>query len=185
MPPRRTDATPDYDGTSHEGNTMTTTTQNRSTRRLLAILALGTALATGTGMTAGADPGGRGRHGDRVVKATLTGAKERPGPGDRNGRGKARIELKRDRICFDVSWRRIGAPTAAHIHEGGRNEAGPVVVLLFAVPGGLRAPVHEVGGCTKADPGLIREIRRDPRDYYVNVHNEAFPNGAIRGQLHR
>lgn len=161
---------------------MTKTTQHRSTGRVLATLALGTALATGAGMTpAGAAVGDR----DGVVKATLTGAKERPGPGDRNGRGKARIELKKDRVCFDLSWRRIGAPTAAHIHKGGRNEAGPVVVLLFEVAGGLKAPVSRVGGCTVADRALVRAIRRDPRDYYVNIHNETFKGGAIRGQLHR
>jgi len=151
---------------------------------VLAAVATGTVLATGS-VAATAEAGERGRGGDRVLKASLTGAKEVPGPGDRNGRGKAWVQLKRDRVCFVVSWRRIGAPTAAHIHRGGRKEAGPVVVPLFSVPQGLGAPVHAVAGCTRVDRALVRAIRNDPREYYVNVHNARFPGGAIRGQLHR
>lgn len=154
-------------------------------RRIVPALAAGSLLATGGGLvTADAAHNSHGRRADRVVKASLTGAKEVPGPGDRNGHGRARIVLKRDRICFTLSWRRIAAPTAAHIHEGDRRTAGPVVVLLFSVPDGLQAPVHRVGGCTQVDRKLIREIRRDPRNYYVNIHNADFPAGAIRGQLH-
>lgn len=154
-------------------------------RRVLAAVATGTVLASGSVATAAAHPGERGRDGDRVLKASLNGQKERPERGDRNGRGKARIELRRDRVCFELSWRRIGAPTAAHIHRGTQKVAGPVVVPLFSVPGGLGKPVHAVAGCTQVDRTLIRAIRDDPRDYYVNVHNAAFPNGAIRGQLHQ
>lgn len=154
-------------------------------RRVLAAVAAGTVLATGSVATASADPGERGRDGDRVLKASLNGKKERPERGDRNGRGKARIELRRDHVCFSLSWRRIAAPTAAHIHRGTRKEAGPVVVPLFSVPGGLGAPVRAVAGCAEVDRALIRALRNDPRDYYVNIHNAAFPNGAIRGQLHQ
>ena len=60
--------------------------------------------------------------------------KERPGPGDDDGRGKARLQLKKDQICFELSWRNIDAPTAAHVHRAPREEAGPVVVELLSVP---------------------------------------------------
>lgn len=115
----------------------------------------------------------------------MTGAKEVPGPGDRDGQGKATVSLKGDRICYTLSWRKVDAPTAAHIHVGGRDVAGPVVLGLLSVPApGLQAPVSSVGGCVDAPAGIAAAIKQDPRNYYVNIHNVAFPGGAIRGQLH-
>jgi len=119
----------------------------------------------------------------RALKASLAGAKEVPGPGDPDGSGSARVELRGDQVCFTVSWQGIDAPTAAHIHVGASDVAGPVVVPIFVVPGGIPAPVSQVGGCATAD-ALVKAIRERPRQYYVNVHNPAFPAGAIRGQLH-
>ena len=37
--------------------------------------------------------------------------------------------------------------------------------------------------CVDVDPELLRSIARKQANYYVNVHTEAFPAGAIRGQL--
>jgi hypothetical protein len=39
-------------------------------------------------------------------------------------------------------------------------------------------------GCVAALAGIVTAIRNDPTSFYVNVHNGAFPNGAVRGQLH-
>lgn len=113
------------------------------------------------------------------LAASLTGAKERPDPGDDNGRGKAKIELKDGEICFTLSWQDIKAPAAAHIHEGDKDVAGPVVVTLFDGA----ADGSSLKDCTDAKDGLIAEIRDNPADYYVNIHNADFPAGAIRGQL--
>ena len=123
--------------------------------------------------------------------ASLTGAQEEPGPGDANGTGDAviRLDLPRKRVCFDLSWRRIQAPTRAHIHEGPRGVAGPIVVSLFENTSGpdfipLPDTINRVVGCAQnVGKTLIRRISGNPSEFYVNVHNVDFPAGAIRGQL--
>ena len=64
----------------------------------------------------------------------------------------------------------------AHIHHGAAGTNGPVVVDFME-------PVNGLNGCVTADPALIKQIRQDPGDYYVNVHTEMFPAGEVRGQL--
>jgi hypothetical protein len=116
--------------------------------------------------------------------ARLSGAKEVPGPGDPDGRGTARIRLHANagEVCYRVDWKRIGSPTAAHIHEGTKDVAGPVVVTLFQ--GGQSGKRRLARGCIdEVDRALVADIVKRPRHYYVNVHNAEFPAGAIRGQL--
>ena len=163
-------------------------TQKPHLRVRVAVMLASTAVA---GLAAGApaafaDQGqGAAHRSQHKLTASLSGAEEAPGPGDPDGTGKARIQFKGDSICFKLSWRNIAAPTAAHIHEAPAGEAGPVVVTLFSAPEGLRSPKGHARGCVEVAPALIADIRSDPSDYYVNIHNAPFPGGAIRGQLHR
>jgi hypothetical protein len=116
--------------------------------------------------------------------ATLNGAREVPGPGDANGEGTARLRLNVDerRICYTIEVSRIALPaSAAHIHMGRRGVAGSVVVTLGA-PGAKGTAEGCASGLQKS---LIRAIRDEPADYYVNVHNSAYPDGAVRGQLRK
>ena len=135
------------------------------------------------------------------LEAGLSGEKEvsqqgEQGVGDPNGRGSAvvRVNVSGQRVCFDLSWRQIGAPSAAHIHDGDPGRVGPVVVALFTTGDeaagepeqDLPDSLKEVGGCVRVvDGALLRKIKNNPGNYYVNVHNDEFPDGAIRGQLHR
>lgn len=117
--------------------------------------------------------------GGRPLATALTGAAERPGPGDPDGTGTARLTLNsgQEEICFTLEVTGIAPATAAHIHEAPVDEAGPVVV-------GLAAPTNgSSSGCVAVDRDLVKDIRNNPTDYYVNVHNAEFPAGAVRGQL--
>jgi hypothetical protein len=133
------------------------------------ILAL--ALLAGTHAAAGQEMG----------KATgkLTGDVEVPGPGDPKGSGTIQVTLDPDKgeVCYELNVANIQEATAAHIHEGAMGKEGPVKVPLEAPKTG------SAKGCTKADASVIIAIIKDPAGYYVNVHNAAFPKGAVRGQL--
>ena len=115
------------------------------------------------------------------LSTMLTGAAEVPGPGDPDGWGSARIKLDTTsgRVCWTLKVKDITLPaSAAHIHVGGPDVAGPVVVPLSAPNERGKAQ-----GCTMADPALVQAIADNPSGYYVNVHNVDYPAGALRGQL--
>jgi hypothetical protein len=111
----------------------------------------------------------------------LGGTVEIPGPGDPDGLGFADVTVLADRrmVCYTLSGVNIATPTAAHIHVGGPTVAGPIVLPLETPTSGSS------NGCaTDVDAALIRGLVNNPGNYYVNVHNATYPNGAIRGQLH-
>ena len=114
-----------------------------------------------------------------ALTTALTGAAEVPGPGDPNGSGEATLTLfpEQGLLCYVLTARGIAPATAAHVHAAPPGEAGPVVIPLAPPTGGVS------GGCMPADPALLRDIAANPEEYYVNVHNAAYPAGAIRGQL--
>jgi len=111
----------------------------------------------------------------------MTGAAERPGPGDPDGGGTAefRVNAGQGRVCYTLRVGNIEPATAAHIHRAPPNAAGPVVVGLTAPTSGSRS------GCAEVTRALAQELIRNPGAFYVNVHNAPFPGGAVRGQLGR
>ncbi len=114
-----------------------------------------------------------------TLQASLTGQKEVPGPGDEDGRGHAVVKVYQARVCYTLEVQGIEPATAAHIHAAGPSEAGPIVVTLKAPTDGSSS------GCVPISRYLSKKLRENPRQYYVNVHNDPYPDGAIRGQLHR
>jgi hypothetical protein len=114
---------------------------------------------------------------ERTFTVTMTGKAETP-KGDPNGRGTARIKIEASKgeLCFRLTWSNIGTPVAAHVHKGKKGTAGPVVIPLF---GGTAKHT----GCVKASKSLLAKVVKSPASYYVNVHTQQFPGGAIRAQL--
>jgi hypothetical protein len=111
------------------------------------------------------------------------------GAGDLNGDGLARILLDANngRVCFQLRWSDIDQPAAGHIHVGGVGVNGPVVVDLLGNATRIQHGADGTGGAVGCASGvsheLIEDIGTNPGNYYTNLHNAAFPGGAIRGNL--
>ena len=115
--------------------------------------------------------------------ATLTAklAKRPPGPGDPNGHGHAMVKVYEARVCYTLSARGIKPATLAHIHKGRKGVAGDVVVPKDG--SSFKPPRPTSSGCEAISNKLSNKLRQSPSNYYVNVHNKPYPDGAIRGQL--
>jgi CHRD domain len=116
--------------------------------------------------------------------ADLTAEAEVPTPGPDGATGSAFITIddETNEVCFELTIDGLAQDDAvimAHIHEGAEGVAGDVVVPLFTEP-----PTGEMTGCVQdVDPSIVAAITGDPAGYYVNIHSEQFPDGAVRGQL--
>lgn len=127
---------------------------------------------------------GQGSNSRRALFGAMNGQKEvgpdgRKGAGDRNGRGSFSAIIQGNRLCYGLTVAAIATPVAAHIHRGGPSVAGPIVIPLThpsTSPGAS-------GGCVTVNAILLRAIRSNPSRYYVNVHTQDFPGGAVRAQL--
>jgi hypothetical protein len=153
-------------------------------RMLIGFVAALAALALGATALIGAAGGEQGRAAattDVGLVATMTGAAE-PGGGDRDGRGAAYVLVTSTKICYGMVVNSLVKPTAAHIHRGRVGVNGPIVLPLRTPAAGNHG---QSGGCVSGTPTLRSQLKSTPTQFYVNVHNTAFPNGAIRGQLRK
>jgi CHRD domain-containing protein len=111
---------------------------------------------------------------------------EVPEGGDPHGQGSATLDLKpqEETACFTIQWSQLsGEVTALHLHAAARGSEGPHAIDFFNnqhFPG----EQNKASGCVPTPRDKINTIIGHPADYYLNVHSSAFPNGALRGQLH-
>ena len=151
------------------------TTKPRGLALAVAVIAALTAAMLSTGVT---------RAAVWSLTAELTAEAEVPNPGPAGATGSAVIVIddETNEVCFELTIDGLpkgDAVIAAHIHTGAAGVAGGVVVPLFTEP-----PTGEMTGCVQdVDAGTIAAITADPAAYYVNIHSEQYPDGAVRGQL--
>ena len=144
-------------------------------KKLVTIASIGIFICAFTNAPNTTDPS----HGGVRLSAALNGAAEAPGPGDPDGSGFVELTLNQGQgtIEYELTVENIAPATAAHIHIAPPGSPGPVVVPLTAPTDGSSSGVAQV------DKELIKAIRKNPENYYVNVHNAVHPAGAVRGQL--
>jgi hypothetical protein len=127
--------------------------------------------------------GGPGLSAASVTRSTpLSGAEQsETSAGDPDGTGSAtfRIYTATNWVCFEVSHANVEPTNAGHIHLGARGANGPPVVNLYSSLGSRWG--YE--DCVPADPVTVAGLVNNPRGYYVQLHNEPFPLGVVRGQL--
>lgn len=119
---------------------------------------------------------------DARLIAYMTGAAERPGPGDPDGIGRAVITITdaTNQLCLSLQFVNVDLPTTGlHIHLAPPTSPGPIVV-------GFSSPTtNQFSQCvTVENEALLDNIAANPGQYYINIHT--VPNyaaGAIRGQL--
>jgi hypothetical protein len=164
-------------------------------RRPLAATLLSFVLAAGLGACGGGSKGkdtkvtidtaGPGVKNDGTpvsLKAFLKGTEEVPGPGVKDGTGTVLFDVTGTKGCYDLKATMGEKPTKAHIHQGAPGASGPVVVdLMPAFTAGESA--FTAKSCVDLPADLATKLISDPSAYYVNVHSENHPDGAMRGQL--
>jgi hypothetical protein len=114
-----------------------------------------------------------------TLYVSMTGIQEAP-PGDPDGNGTVEIRVvpASGSVCWNLYARSIGPATAAHIHRGPAGSSGPPVLALTTPDASGRSQ-----GCAVVSQDLARQMTLMAQEFYVNVHNADYPQGAIRGQL--
>jgi len=151
--------------------------------KLLLFVILSTILTVSVGFAA-----------DKSFHAKLTGNDEVPSVKTK-AKGEVKFKLSSDgkELSYKLTVKNSENTTAAHIHRGMKGKNGPPLANLFTGPkkeGKFSGTLSE-GTITAKDlsgdlmgksiDDLVQLIKSG--DTYVNVHTDANPDGAIRGQI--
>jgi hypothetical protein len=124
-----------------------------------------------------------------LLKTALGGAAVVPGPGDPDGTAEAVVSARpsEHKICVRMEYELgVGRATAIHVHEAGAGETGPAVATVYEEEvGGAPGPSLIIACEGKMPKPVVKRVAKHPRGYYVDFHTLDFPEGALRGQLHK
>ena len=150
----------------------------RQSGRIATLLVISLIGITGCGGSGSSTPSSASSRPLHLYRVRLTGRAEIP-KGAANGSGYAIIAIHRGSV---VCWRFVHLngflnATVAQIHVGFNGRAGRVLQPLSTGP-----TLHH-RGCIQTSPTAVTAIERNPSNYYVDVHSQLYPAGAVRGQL--
>src|SRR5712692_4085288 len=120
----------------------------------------------------------------QTLGAVLTGSHETPAPCATTGFGNATVtfDSTRQNINVTITVSGLGSPiTSSHIHIGGLGSAPGNVVLGFTPAASFNNGT--LTGTFPITSDLTTQMLQNPSNFYVNVHTNQCPGGAIRGQL--
>ncbi|MDZ4830104.1 MAG: CHRD domain-containing protein [Phycisphaerae bacterium] len=118
----------------------------------------------------------------KILDVVLVGCQEVPSPGDSDGSASGQVwfDTGVDKVFWNLTYSGIARPSAMHIHTGTAGVAGGVFIGLgVATSGGAGTLISEVATTDASLDAIIA----NPSGFYMNIHNAAFPGGAIRGQI--
>ena len=115
-----------------------------------------------------------------ALTADLVGAPDPQRPGAPVGTGTAVLESNpgSDELCLTLVLSGTTPVTAVHLHAGALGTSGRVVAS-FPTPRNLGTSRM----CVTVTGQVIKEIRKEPGQYYVEVHTADVATGTLSGQL--
>lgn len=123
---------------------------------------------------------GAGLDGKQVVTSSGT-----TGAGDPDGTGTLVLtflsqDTKNANVSYQIDTTDVAVPLeGAHIHKAAPGKTGLAAVTIFGF-----TDQPDRSGTVTMSKCLAHDIFNQPADYYVDVHNDEYPDqGAIRGQL--
>jgi len=116
----------------------------------------------------------------RPAGLALTADAVVPGPGDFAASGTFKVSVSRDELKFEVIVTNVsGQIETIALYRAAVGSAGPMVLRLSPSAIGIQG----LNGYVPVDRELGREISRNPERFYMEIRTNAYPNGALRGQL--
>ena len=118
------------------------------------------------------------------VEAKLKGKYVVDGGVDRGG-AQMEIALKptQSKLCFDFTAKRLDPITYGAIHKGAEGDVGKEKVMLFSDSTGLDGSGSYEGCVKNVKSKLLEKIAAKPESFYADLDTQAYPDGAVRGQL--
>jgi hypothetical protein len=115
-------------------------------------------------------------------KSEQTKAPQAP-MGDPRGSAMEILRIRGNQVAFEITWQNLAAPTIDKVHAGAAGTQGASVIPMLIQP--MSDTLTAVAGTvTVNDRAMLKRLVGNPSQFYANLGDVRYPNGAVRGQFH-